>query len=228
MYELELITKYGRLHIDASGVLYNIAKGGEGGSTIDPTIAKASLEDYLTTYNCTLSGEYVNSYTEVSCICSTHGDFTRTPFLIKQAQHPCVKCSKELGSTSKLTTEEFIERSIALHGDKFTYSNTVYKTSRDWITITCRIHGDLKIRPSGHLTRGAGCKQCKFNDRINKPNEKKAVSAVSKYDKNNIMLDTYDSIAEAVRHNKGTNSANISACCVGKRKTHKGFIWKYN
>jgi hypothetical protein len=35
----------------------------------------------------------------------------------------------------------------------------------------------------------------------------------------------YKSLAEA--RNEGFNAGNISACCLGKRKKHKGFHWKY-
>lgn len=35
----------------------------------------------------------------------------------------------------------------------------------------------------------------------------------------------FKSIADARRN--GFNAGNISACCLGKRKKHKGYIWKY-
>lgn len=50
---------------------------------------------------------------------------------------------------------------------------------------------------------------------------------MSQYALDGTLVDTYTSIKEATENVKGTNSANISACCREKRKTHKGFIWKY-
>lgn len=39
------------------------------------------------------------------------------------------------------------------------------------------------------------------------------------------IINTYPSINEVRR--KGYNCGHICSCCQGKRKTHKGYIWKY-
>lgn len=49
--------------------------------------------------------------------------------------------------------------------------------------------------------------------------------AVQALDKNGNVVYEFPSTQEAER--QGFNSGHISACCLGKRKTHKGFIWKY-
>lgn len=59
----------------------------------------------------------------------------------------------------KSTTEEFIEKSKKIHGDKYTYSNVVYENSQTHVLITCPIHGDFKMRPNDHLS-GKGCGKC--------------------------------------------------------------------
>lgn len=228
LHEKDTIESLGRLHIDTYGVLYNIAEGGHGGSTIDSTVYAKALEQYLRGYRCTLLSPYKNSYTNVECSCIEHGVFSKTPFDIKQAQHPCPECSKAKGNTAKLSTEEFVRRSKILNGDLFTYENTVYINSRSPITITCMKHGDIEVNPSGHLNRGTGCKLCKYGTRRDKPLSKKTVTKVAKFNLNGKLLVEYPSINLAVLGNDGTNSANISSCCRGKRKTHKGFIWKYN
>ncbi len=59
----------------------------------------------------------------------------------------------------KLTTEQFIERSKKIHGEKYDYSKSIYKLSTSDITITCRIHGDFKQKPKKHFI-GHGCQIC--------------------------------------------------------------------
>ena len=43
--------------------------------------------------------------------------------------------------------------------------------------------------------------------------------------KNDELIMTFSSIMEASRN--GFNKCHISECCNGKRKTHKGYAWKY-
>lgn len=59
----------------------------------------------------------------------------------------------------RLTTEEFITKSIEVHGTKYDYSNTIYKTSREKLTIKCKEHGDWQANPRDHL-EGNGCPLC--------------------------------------------------------------------
>lgn len=55
---------------------------------------------------------------------------------------------------------------------------------------------------------------------------KKFSKKVYQYDINKNLINTYPSCAECERKT-GFNSSKISACCNGKRKTHKGYIWSY-
>ncbi len=59
----------------------------------------------------------------------------------------------------KKTTEEFISESIAVHGDKYDYTQTVYVTSKDKVKIICNIHGEFHQSPSKHID-GQGCRKC--------------------------------------------------------------------
>ena len=56
---------------------------------------------------------------------------------------------------------------------------------------------------------------------IPKANPPKQVAAY----KDGELIFTFPSLNEAGR--QGFNQGNISECCNGKRKTHKGFQWKY-
>lgn len=55
----------------------------------------------------------------------------------------------------------------------------------------------------------------------------KNVKRVGKFSKEGILLDSYESCAEAARQNPGCYPNNISNACNGKLKSHHGFIWKY-
>lgn len=49
---------------------------------------------------------------------------------------------------------------------------------------------------------------------------------VGQYDKNNNLLQIYNSLTEAGK-STNTNIANIQSVCAGKRKTANNYIWKY-
>ena len=59
----------------------------------------------------------------------------------------------------KLTTEEFIAKAKAVHGDKYIYDKSVYVNSKEKIIITCPMHGDFEQMPSNHMY-GFGCNYC--------------------------------------------------------------------
>ena len=59
----------------------------------------------------------------------------------------------------KLTQREFIERSIAMHGNKYNYSKTIYLNRDTKVTIICPVHGEFQQGPRNHL-KGHGCPKC--------------------------------------------------------------------
>jgi len=62
----------------------------------------------------------------------------------------------------RYSTEQFIEKSIAKHGFKYSYSKTVYKGISEQVIITCSTHGDFKQKARDHLA-GCGCQKCANN-----------------------------------------------------------------
>ena len=46
-----------------------------------------------------------------------------------------------------------------LHNNFYNYANSVYKSSKEYITIICPIHGPFEQTPSHHL-KGIGCPKC--------------------------------------------------------------------
>ena len=59
----------------------------------------------------------------------------------------------------KITTKQFIEKAIAVNGDKYDYSTVVYNGCAVKIAIICKKHGMFYQTPSSHLN-GLQCKKC--------------------------------------------------------------------
>ena len=59
----------------------------------------------------------------------------------------------------RLTTEDFIERARAVHGDRYDYSQVEYVNYQTEVTIICRDHGPFEQKPTNHLS-GCGCAEC--------------------------------------------------------------------
>jgi len=60
----------------------------------------------------------------------------------------------------KVTTEEFIQKAVKVHGDKFDYTKVKYEKSQRKVEIICKKHGIFQQRPNDHLSR-CGCPECK-------------------------------------------------------------------
>ena len=65
----------------------------------------------------------------------------------------------------KMTKQQFIEKAIAVHGNKYDYSKVIYVNSSTHITIICPTHGEWKITPNNFL-RGHGCPACSNRQRL--------------------------------------------------------------
>lgn len=61
--------------------------------------------------------------------------------------------------SKRLTPEDFVSKSNAIHNNKFNYSKSNYINSATKIEILCPIHGSFSQIPSDHM-RGIGCKLC--------------------------------------------------------------------
>ena len=59
----------------------------------------------------------------------------------------------------RLTTEEFINKAILIHGVKYNYSLVDYIDTRSKIVIICNEHGEFMQKPNDHLN-GCGCNSC--------------------------------------------------------------------
>ena len=93
-------------------------------------------------------------------LCPDHGWQAINPVNHLNSPLGCPTCGNLLaGDQRRLTTEEFIERSVARHQGKYTYERATYTNAADNVVITCPEHGDFSQAASNHMA-GHGCPSC--------------------------------------------------------------------
>ena len=76
------------------------------------------------------------------------------------------------------TTEEFISKAKAIHGNKYDYSRVKYTRAKDKVEIICPKHGPFYQQAFNH-TKGYGCKKC-GDEQISIKNTKSFLDFVKK------------------------------------------------
>jgi len=110
--------------------------------------------------------EYVNTKTPVIVVCPKHGIYKVTPESHILRHQGCPICGKEKKGIPT-TQEEFLERAIAIHGDKYDFSEAVYINSITKVKGVCSKHGEFWVIPSALIHQKAGCPLCakeRFSD----------------------------------------------------------------
>ena len=102
--------------------------------------------------------DYINTGKKVCIICPEHGEFLKTPNNHLHGQG-CPLCSR---NKLRCTTEDFIKKARAVHGDKYDYSKVEYVNNRTKVCIICPIHGEFWQTPINHL-KGGNCPKCSKN-----------------------------------------------------------------
>lgn len=116
---------------------------------------------------------YKTAKEKVCIICSEHGEFWQESFSHKTGVG-CPYCGRRKSDLKRrLSTEEFVRRAVEVHGDKYSYSETIYKNQKTHITFKCGVHGLVKIKPYDHLA-GNGCKACGVERRTEERRMKRA------------------------------------------------------
>lgn len=104
--------------------------------------------------------KYVNTETPITITCPTHGEFKLRPLkFLKGRECPNCRTAKN-NNTYRLTTEQFIEKSKLVHGNKYDYSKSIYINQKTKVTVICPKHGKFEIVPNYHLVDKCGCKLC--------------------------------------------------------------------
>jgi len=116
---------------------------------------------------------YVSAKTKGIIICPIHGEFSQNPdkHLGKDTKG-CQKCWFEIRDKMILSVEkppkqfmpkeDFLKKCFDRFGNRFNYDLTNYNgLTKNKIKITCKIHGEFKIRPCNHILKGSnGCPSC--------------------------------------------------------------------
>ncbi|VVC05564.1 Uncharacterised protein [uncultured archaeon] len=102
---------------------------------------------------------YVDNHTKVTIICKKHGSFEQQPSNHLSGQR-CPVCGRENSILHRTkTTEKFIQKARAIHGNKYDYSLVHYVDNHTKVTIICKDHGPFEQTPRSHLN-GSGCPTC--------------------------------------------------------------------
>lgn len=101
-------------------------------------------------------------------VCPVHGDQKSTiSDLIRPdgSGRVCTPCNEIRYSRNRTkTTEEFIEQAQNRHNVNgvpiYDYSKSLYTGAHEYITVTCKKHGDFSLDAASHTITGAGCNAC--------------------------------------------------------------------
>lgn len=99
--------------------------------------------------------DYVNSSSRLVCSCPEHGEWESAFNNLINQNNGCPVCR----GNEKSNSEEFKNKSIEKHGNKYDYSKVIYAGNKTKVTIRCHQHGDFKQTPANHLS-GQGCPGC--------------------------------------------------------------------
>lgn len=106
--------------------------------------------------------KYIDSATESIIICPLHKEFKKSPNLHTSQLQGCPVCgSLNAANKRRSNTEEFIQKAVLRHGDKYDYSLVNYKASADDVEIICKKHNYIfEQTPSNHLRYTFCCPLC--------------------------------------------------------------------
>ena len=159
-------------HINGQGCpkCANIKNSNISRLTIDSFIIRS--KEIHNDFYCYSKSIYVNSHTKITIICPDHGEFEQVPY-DHLSGHGCSKCSsiiskqelglqewiKSLFMSKKLTQEEFVNRSIDVHSNRYDYTQSEYINAKTKVKIICPEHGVFEQLPRAHFD-GQGCPEC--------------------------------------------------------------------
>jgi hypothetical protein len=127
---------------------------------------KLSLDEFINKANTIHKNKYgyskfiyKNAKTNGIIICPNHGEFLQTPDSHLHRKG-CRLCGINRSNLSKQSnTNEFINKSIIIHGNKYDYSVTNYIKNNIKTKIICKKHGEFIQMPHSHL-EVEGCPRC--------------------------------------------------------------------
>lgn len=116
-------------------------------------------------YSRTVYGRNTEEKVLIGCK-NGHGFFLQSPHMHLHG-HGCLQCHNDTaGHHRRHTTEDFIRKARAKHGDRFDYSPVAYINDRTPVRVLCKVpgHGEFMTKPNSHLSLKAGCPKCISSD----------------------------------------------------------------
>lgn len=103
---------------------------------------------------------YVDKDEPATMTCRCHGEFQMSPNNHQRGQN-CPECARIHRAIAKINKNKAICIIMfrEVHGEKYDYSQVVYKRGRQNVKIICPTHGPFSQTPQNHLT-GQGCPTC--------------------------------------------------------------------
>lgn len=147
--------------------------------------------------------------------CFKHGDFQQKAYSHMSGKG-CHKCYYEIiGKSSRLSNQEFIDKSKKRFKDKFDYSKTNYTNKEGVVTLSCNVHGEISLRATQHMWCKHGCPKCDYEiPKIiskNKNIEKANIIHGNKYDYSKVSFKNMDSKVEIICPIHGSFFQNLSS-----------------
>lgn len=99
---------------------------------------------------------FSNIKEKVTIICKKHGPFEQTVKSHLNKNSQCPKCNRE---NSLMSFDEFEQKAMFKHKNKYKYHENFHGGNHEKIKITCKLHGDFWQTRNSHLL-GRGCKKC--------------------------------------------------------------------
>lgn len=101
--------------------------------------------------------KYKHNTKSVVIICRKHGEFKQVARSHIDG-HGCKECFLDRNRSNKA---EFLQQALKIHGNRYDYSDVVYRSNKEKVSIRCRQHGVFKQIPNSHLSNTGGCPRCK-------------------------------------------------------------------
>ncbi len=110
--------------------------------------------------------QFAGAKAKVTIICPKHGSFRQIARFHIRKSRPCgcLRCGQLRRSTNLLKTsaENFIKKAKAIHGDRYDYSEAVFRGAMSKVRIICPEHGPFMQTAHTHTNRKlhCGCPRC--------------------------------------------------------------------
>lgn len=114
---------------------------------------------------------YKGAENKIKIDCRIHGTFNQKASNHINLKQGCPRCADVLLSN----TEEFINKSVGIHGNIYDYKKVIYKNAKENVEIICKKHGSFLQSPTKHLMM-QGCPKCKLSK-----GEVKVMNILNKY-----------------------------------------------